>query len=167
MTRRHWFGTPAPIYAWIVPLLQKEAQRHGYVIALHGSMQFDLDLVAIPWTDDAVAAAELVAHLCCTLGITKSTIPGAAEFFFGPPNGPEPKPHGRQAWSLPIGMGLYVDISVIPPHDRIDAALAVVRERRVLVHDLTDDCRTAHVDREFVTASFDQIEQALTGDAPL
>lgn len=50
----------APAYAALVPLFAAVARPLGYAIAVHGSMRRDLDLVAVPWTDDAAPAENLV-----------------------------------------------------------------------------------------------------------
>ena len=39
-------------YAYVFEDLKKIAKKHGYNLALHGSMNRDLDLVAIPWVNE-------------------------------------------------------------------------------------------------------------------
>lgn len=80
-------------------------QRLGYAIAVHGTQVKDLDLLAAPWTDQAVTPRELVDSIAYAL-------PG----IFGPPND---KPHGRIAWVIQplhcLGVDAwYVDLSVMP-----------------------------------------------------
>jgi hypothetical protein len=98
--------SPAPAYVFLVPLLANAARPLGYAIAVHGSLVRDLDVVAIPWTVDAAPAEELVAKLVATLGWTT---PADALV-----TGPEAKPHGRLAWSIPLDCGPWIDLSVIP-----------------------------------------------------
>lgn len=82
--------------------------ENGYALALHGSMGRDLDLVAIPWTDEAVAAEELVERI-------RELVDG---FIVDHPDHPETnpthKPHGRLAWAIHVGAGAYIDLSVMP-----------------------------------------------------
>ncbi|WP_430434295.1 hypothetical protein [Methyloversatilis sp.] len=97
--------TYAPAYmVGIYPQLAEEARRFGYALALHGSLQRDLDLIAVPWREDAAPAIDLVRAL--------------GEVFDVEPNHPidrpEQKPHGRLGWSLPLWWGAYLDISVTP-----------------------------------------------------
>lgn len=98
--------TYAPAYmVGIYPALATKAKVLGYALALHGSLQRDLDVIAVPWTNDAVSPEELVTALC-------------EEFDVSPNhdiNKPEAKPHGRLAWSIPLWWGAYIDLSVIPP----------------------------------------------------
>lgn len=55
--------SPAAVYAHLYPSLVVDARELGYALALHGSMARDLDLVAIPWTDDAASARAQPADL--------------------------------------------------------------------------------------------------------
>lgn len=97
--------TWAPAYVvGIYPQLVEVARSHGYALALHGSLQRDLDLIAVPWTEAAIAPLELILKL--------------GEVFDLEPNHPieQPgqKPHGRLSWTLPLWWGAYLDISVMP-----------------------------------------------------
>ena len=86
----------AYLYADLVML----ARNVGYSLALHGSMARDLDLIAVPWTDDAVSAQDL-AHV-----IAEGTGRALSDF--------HEKPHGRLAWVIQLGGGPYIDLSVMP-----------------------------------------------------
>lgn len=44
----------------------------GYAIGLHGSMKRDVDLIAAPWTDDAMPAHALVSELIKQLPCARS-----------------------------------------------------------------------------------------------
>jgi len=103
--RQHWFGSPAAAYAHLVPLITVAARKVGYAIGLHGSMKYDLDLVAIPWTDEAGDAEALLAAILDAL---------AWKHDLRAITGPGEKPHGRRAWTIPIGAGLHIDLSVMP-----------------------------------------------------
>lgn len=102
-------------FLWIVPPMQAKARELGYALATHGSMRRDLDLVAIPWTDEAVADLDLLARelqrVACGFEM--------ASYHW------EKKPHGRLATSFCVcwamwpkahhtpGIG-HVDLSVSP-----------------------------------------------------
>lgn len=93
-------------YAQRLPILRKVAREHGYALGLHGSGERDLDLIAVPWVEDASEAEVLVEAL-------RSSIDGVAA-------GPYAKPHGRRAWLIYLhleGSRLYVDLSVMPRGD--------------------------------------------------
>lgn len=51
----------APAYTFLYPILCEAARACGYALAIHGTMQRDLDLVAVPWVDEALPAW-LVIH---------------------------------------------------------------------------------------------------------
>ena len=107
----------APAYALgyiaVLPQFQAIARRHGYALAVHGSMATDLDLLACPWTDEATDAETLIESL-------RAHMNG----FFAErewDTNPSARPHGRRAWSLYATEdgakrceGPYYDISVMP-----------------------------------------------------
>jgi len=90
-------------FAMIYMRLAEVAKECGYALALHGSMRRDLDVVAIPWTEDAVEAEELVRRLLA--GSSACLRPNSAIVS---------KPHGRRCWMLHLGGGPYIDLSVMP-----------------------------------------------------
>lgn len=92
----------------IVPL-REVARRHGYALAVHGSLSYDIDLIACPWTS-ACTSAETVA---AAIQEAVRAIAGCAEVIEAD-RLPEQKPHGRLAWSFHMGGGPYVDLSIMP-----------------------------------------------------
>jgi hypothetical protein len=100
----------------LIPPLREIARRHGYALATHGSQERDIDLVAIPWTDSATGARTLIENMF----IACKAIVGFASWHGGSDGEPiegTMKPHGRLAWSIHLGSGPYLDISVLPRHD--------------------------------------------------
>ena len=103
--------SPAPAYVMLYECLSDVARAHGYALAIHGSLQRDLDLVAIPWTEEAGDPDELVEALRQR----------GQHWMFEGPGGERPpiydatpKPHGRMAYTLPIMGDRFVDVSVMP-----------------------------------------------------
>ena len=90
-------------YVLHVPRLAETARQHGYALAVHGSLQRDLDLLACPWSEVASAPEELIHALCRRVGGFMLEGEKAME-----------KPHGRRAWIIHLGAGLYIDLSVMP-----------------------------------------------------
>ncbi len=85
-----------------IKLIWKLAREVGYAVGVHGSLKRDLDLIAAPWTDEAVGNADLVEHLCTGLNAKRI-------------GGPEHKPHGRIAVSLQVeGYYKLIDLSIMP-----------------------------------------------------
>jgi hypothetical protein len=82
--------------------IRKTARDCGYAVAVHGSETRDLDLIAVPWTDNALDSRQLVAALC-------EEVPLVAG------DGPVGKSHGRIGWVLYGVAGYdYVDLSITP-----------------------------------------------------
>ena len=102
---------PAASYAALYPLLCEVVRPLGYALTLHGSMVNDLDLVAIPWVEDA-AEPELVVD----------AIKQAVDGFTGWDSKPgHSVSHGRRRWAIwfkgvdyAIGGRAFIDLSVMP-----------------------------------------------------
>ena len=52
------------LYAHYFETLKKIAIDHGYALFIHGSMNRDLDLVAVPWQDSPSDEFEMVNAFC-------------------------------------------------------------------------------------------------------
>lgn len=106
----------------LLPALREVARRNGYALAVHGSLERDIDLLAAPWVDGATAAADVVRDLyaACKAILGFVTGPGGwtEQQTFEPPIGslpnPDRKPHGRLGWSILLSGGPYIDLSVMP-----------------------------------------------------
>lgn len=123
--------TPAPVFACFYPGLCEIARGLGYCLAIHGSLVTDMDIVAIPWTDEAKTAEEVVTALTEHLnacdyagylrahGTPEQYIPAIVERE-GSMN-KAPKPHGRRAWNLYLTAGIKIDLSVMPRRQESEA----------------------------------------------
>jgi len=103
-------STFSPLFASMYCGLSELVREHGYALTVHGTMNLDFDLVAIPWTNDAIDPEDLIKIVAdrCNLLAT-------GEFGTGIYNmNPDIKPHGRKAWLIIIGSGATLDISVMP-----------------------------------------------------
>lgn len=98
--------------AILLPALREVARRNGYALAVHGSLERDIDLVAAPWREGATSAESLIADLFAAC----KAILGFATWSGGASERPEPnrKPYGRAAWSIMLSGGPYLDVSVMP-----------------------------------------------------
>ncbi len=103
-----------PAYERRLPIIRRVAREFGYAIGLHGSGRRDLDLIAVPWTVKAHADDELVEAIALAIQgvIIRNGEIYAAKAFEAPAH----RPHGRLAWSIQIGGGRYIDLSVMPRH---------------------------------------------------
>lgn len=93
-------------YVGLLTILSERARKLGYALGLHGSLSNDMDLLAVAWTEWAVPPPDLVAELAKVIVIDPVTSI----------NGPEEKPHGRLAWTLALGAGARIDLSVMAPN---------------------------------------------------
>jgi len=117
----------APFFACIYHGLCDTARKHGYALTIHGTLNHDMDLVAIPWTEEAISAEDLRAALMKHLtmcgyddvlrrsGYSEEYIKQRIEAGeIAKMDGVEKKPHGRLAWNLYLMFGAKVDLSVMP-----------------------------------------------------
>lgn len=96
------------LYGAIYPVMLDAAKGSGYALAVHGSLARDLDVIAVPWTEDAIPAAELVDRVGEALAghwwIKANEIQG----------NPTERPHGRLVWTIVLDGGAFVDLGVMP-----------------------------------------------------
>jgi len=106
-----------PIYEKIIEPIRAKARELGYAIGVHGTLRRDIDLIACPWTDHAVAAKDLAE----AVRLVALDVYGAA--YMIPPENEDPfhlegcpgmKPHGRLSWCFHMGGGPYIDLAVMP-----------------------------------------------------
>lgn len=97
----------AVYYLKLLPVIRKAAAECHYAIGIHGSMERDFDLIAVPWIEQATPAEALVEKIRESVG---GHIAGRND---GEP-WPRQKAHGRQCWSIQIGGGAYLDLSIMP-----------------------------------------------------
>lgn len=128
MADRNRFPALAAHYLHLAPTLKAKAREMGYALGVHGSLSTDMDLIAVPWVEDAKTAEELIEALReCVGGYFLKEYPsckGCAD------NGIQincehvrgmvgfsVRPHGRRAWSIYFdkhGGTPYLDVSVMP-----------------------------------------------------
>lgn len=80
-------------------------RAHGYAMAIHGSMQRDLDVIAVPWVEKVTPEYEFVVALADRLGCSIQNEANAPATV---------KPHGRRAYTLLMGGACFMDLSVMP-----------------------------------------------------
>jgi hypothetical protein len=105
--KRHAQIRVAKAYAATIHELRAVARSLGYALTVHGSIKRDIDLVAIPWVEEA-SAPEVLAE---ALRAETERIIGFAVFGCDG-EFPRPKPHGRMCWTIHFN-GTYIDLSVV------------------------------------------------------
>jgi hypothetical protein len=93
----------------ILPPARIAAKKVGYAITVHGSLNRDIDLVAVPWREGAVGIDGLSKAVSGAIaGVTGSCLEHDKW---------TDKPHGRKARTLLVYCGqthMDVDLSVMP-----------------------------------------------------
>lgn len=94
-----------PDYARAYSIIRCTAWSYGYAACLHGSFTRDLDVVLVPWTDQASEPGHLLRVLEQRTDTRLQDETGSE------------KPHGRKCWTLlfkGFGDPRWIDISVLP-----------------------------------------------------
>lgn len=97
-------------YAVMFEPLKRIAITYGYNLVIHGSLDRDMDLIAIPWVEDTGSVRKMITDF-------KKMVHG--DFIKSNPN---LSPHGRKHYVISLTMGdfgmsrehWYLDISVMP-----------------------------------------------------
>jgi hypothetical protein len=110
--KQHDFGSLVCIYAQLLPRIRAKGKELGYAIAIHGTMERDLDLVAVPWTESASDPQELLKALADMLG--GYVIGDRVEEKGYVSEHPTEQPHGRLSWNICWGGRAFIDLSIMP-----------------------------------------------------
>lgn len=111
--------TKPMFYAYCLAGLQEVAKGFGYNLVIHGSMDRDMDLIAVPWIDEPKGHIELLNAFCEYLGVPRPIkTNGEPDFHFSI------LPGGRSSYVIMLNRGgmfngyvdeqFYLDISITP-----------------------------------------------------
>lgn len=93
----------APVYIGAYKELAEVAREHGYAMAVHGSVARDLDLICIPWIDDAAEPQAVVDAITSRFAFEEINKP------------PSVREHGRLVYTLAVSFGdCFIDLSFTP-----------------------------------------------------
>jgi hypothetical protein len=92
----------APTYLALYPELAEIARKHGYALAVHGSVGRDFDLICIPWIDEPSEPDAVIDEITKTFVIRRHS------------GGWESKKHGRRAHTVCIFGEWAIDLSFMP-----------------------------------------------------
>ena len=95
-------------YAILLDRFKVKAADLGYMLTVHGSMASDMDLIAIPWTEEAVEPEILVKAISDEMGPTVWKDYHLKERGI--------KSHGRVAYTLSWYSDWFIDLSIMPLH---------------------------------------------------
>lgn len=95
-------ASSAPVYASLYHELAEAVRKHGYALAIHGSLQRDFDLICVPWAAYPSHSDVVVQDLTRTFALTSAGTPTT-------------KKHGRIAYTLAFAFGeCSLDLSFMP-----------------------------------------------------
>lgn len=98
----------AVFYAVLWPSFRKAALNCGWSIALHGSMANDMDMMAMPWAEEASDVETFTSAISECIGKTIWKEKHSIAF--------TDKPHGRIVYTMSIMGDFYIDLSIITPN---------------------------------------------------
>lgn len=93
----------AVFYASIWPDIRDAALDCGWALALHGSLSNDMDIMAMPWTTEAIHPLEMILKLKKCFSDSKIDVTET------------PMPNNRMVYTLSIWADFYLDINIIQP----------------------------------------------------
>jgi hypothetical protein len=116
------------LYAFYFEALKEIAVKYGYNLVLHGSMNRDLDLVAIPWQEEVKSHEEMIEEFIEAIGGKLMFANGIERAHAPDQDWPKYKVthHGRMQYVINVNRECkmidgdwvdpqyYIDISVIP-----------------------------------------------------
>lgn len=98
----------AAFYAAMWEDIRQCALDSGWAVALHGSLNSDMDIMAMPWVDNAVSFGVLVNKIDKLF---------TGENLFGGFITYNEKPYGRIVATIPIWGDFYLDISTMEAYN--------------------------------------------------
>lgn len=140
----------AVFYAVLYKRFREAALECGYALALHGSMISDMDLIAVPWVNEAKTPDELAKAI-------SDCIDGTAWKDHHLMDRHE-KPHGRVTYTLSIMGDWHLDLSVLPlgrpsgfqmrvvngTAPDLATAIGISESRRIRLSEMMDDLSTGY-----------------------
>jgi len=95
----------ASFYASIYDDIRNAAMDCGWALGLHGSLSSDMDIMAMPWVEDAKPVEEMIdAIINCFTDNPFNNI--SRKLYYN-------KPNGRVVYTIHIWKDWYLDINVI------------------------------------------------------
>lgn len=110
--KNHDYGSLVCIYSQILPRIRSVAKDMGYAVAIHGTMQRDFDLLAVPWVEEAADTIMLVKAVAEIVGgyVIGENVHASGKIS----EEPTKQPHGRMSWNIIWGGKAFIDLSVMP-----------------------------------------------------
>lgn len=166
------------LYAFYFEVLKEIALKYGYNLVLHGSMNRDLDLIAIPWQEEIKPHTPMIKEMADCIGgyvmgekggLTKENFDAFKNRF-----------HGRESWIININRGItakydgmvpdfkehndpqyYIDISVLPVLKPIDLPIEERQEEKTLLQEFYSLLKVNDIRDKVITGSFSIAENGV------
>lgn len=113
-------GRPA-FFASMYEDIRYVAIQCGWAVALHGSLCSDMDIMAMPWTEEAIKFEELVDKISKLFD--RNSLAENYTITY------DEKPHNRVVATIPIWVDFYLDISTIDTRKPMERILERLEER--------------------------------------
>ena len=94
----------AVFYASLWQDLRNAALEKGWALALHGSLASDMDIMAMPWVDNASTDGEMIESIKNCFTAAECINVEVSEM-----------PNNRRVFTVSIWADFYLDINVIKP----------------------------------------------------
>ena len=92
----------APIYCVLYPKLAEITRKHGYALAVHGTLGKDMDLICVPWVQSPSSSDIVVKEIISNFTLKQIGDPAVGL-------------HGRLIYTLSLTFGeCYLDLSFMP-----------------------------------------------------
>jgi hypothetical protein len=95
----------AVFYACLWEDLRNAALNCGWALGLHGSLSSDMDIMAMPWTEEAKSEEEMIMAL-------EGCLTKPDERIFKTTRNTN-KPHNRIVYTIHIFSDFYLDVNII------------------------------------------------------
>ena len=106
-------NSKAAFYAAILPELKIKAAECGWALGLHGSLESDMDLMAMPWTCMATSADVMINKLNECFSCSDPN------YDFPVKKYEHEKPNNRVVYTISIWADLYLDINIISTYHKL------------------------------------------------
>lgn len=95
----------AVFYACMWEDLKNAALNCGWALGLHGSLNSDMDIIAMPWVEEAIKPQEMIKELCKCFTDNEELYKDLIITL--------DKPNNRVVYTLSIWADFYLDINII------------------------------------------------------
>ena len=114
-------GRPA-FFASIYEDIRQCAMGWGWAVALHGSLINDMDIMAMPWAEEAIKFEELIDKISKLFDENFMAENYTITY--------DEKPHHRVVATIPIWADFYLDISTIDTRKPMERIIERLEEER-------------------------------------